>query len=284
MHLSESPPLRDRLSPRDWLWSNPALDREWLLRRRPERPGTGRREWVRESMRWIGLLLLIALYAGVAHWLSADGRSPWEARAFLLVVLLGYLLAVTALLPGPAAAAIAGERERQAWADLLLTSLTPGQLVAAKYVAVLWPAVRLLGLTLPVLVPALHAARLPVEKGPLLLLVLLAANGTVAAGCLWCSVRFRRTLAAVTAAYLATGSVFWLALVSLPQFFVRGENLWWYGSPVWQVTQLVLFEPVGSPLVLPLVPEWLWFLLGCVLVSVAGLRAVVRWTRSLTTD
>ena len=49
------------------------------------------------------------------------------APMLLLVLLLGYLLVATSLLPGPAAAAIAGERDRQAWADLLLTSVASVQ-------------------------------------------------------------------------------------------------------------------------------------------------------------
>lgn len=280
--MAEAAAEEERIPPRwrqrlgDWWWANPALEREWLLRRRAE-GASGRFGALKEGFHWLRLLLLLGTYAGLAHWLSLPERTPWEGRAALLGITGLYLLVLNAVLPGPAAAAIAGEQERQAWADLLLTTLRPSQLVMAKYVATLWPALRLLGLFLPAGWMALHAAHLPSGRELGLALVLLATLGAVAAYSLWLSARCRRTLVAISMAYLITGTLFWLATWHAPQLQVRGENLWWYLSPVWQVATLILFEPTASPLAAPLLPEWLWYVLGCLGVTFASLRAVVRW-------
>ena len=68
----------------DWLWSNPVLRREWAR----GRPQTRRRS----VGSWLGLALILTVYAAAAYWLSREERSPWEARAFLLTLCLLYLL------------------------------------------------------------------------------------------------------------------------------------------------------------------------------------------------
>jgi ABC-type Na+ efflux pump permease subunit len=244
----------------DWLWANPLLRREWAQRRRPEsRPAA--------AAAWLGLLLLLVSYAGSAGWLTQEQRSPWEARAFLLGACLLYLLWVSISTPGLAAVRIAGERERRTWQALLLTALRPSQVVSAKLLSSLVVPVSSLALWLPLLVMGAHAARLPFGRLVLILGVLLASAVTVAAGTLWLSGRFRRSLTAATLAYLLTGSCFWVALTSSPAHLIRGENLWWYLSPAWHAAILCLAEPLPSPLARPVLPEWVWFLFGCTAVT-----------------
>jgi ABC-type Na+ efflux pump permease subunit len=225
---------------------------------------------------WLGLAFMLGGCAAAAFWLSREERSPWQARAFMLGVCLLYLLWVSAATPGLAAGRIAGEREQGTWQALLLTALPPSQIVTAKLLASLRLAANSFGLWLPLVLMGAHAARFTLGRLALILTVLAAAPITTASVSLWLSGRFRRSRTATTLAYLFTGSCFWMALISSPAHYVRGENLWWYASPAWQVAVLCLAEPGSSPLVRPLLPEWSWFLLGCGTLTVLALRLLTR--------
>jgi ABC-type Na+ efflux pump permease subunit len=253
----------------EWLWENPVLQREWA--------GRPRRETRRRALAgWLAVAVVLAFYGAAAHWLSRMERSPWEARAFLLAVCLLYLLWVTVATPGPAATRISGERERRTWQALRLTALRPSQIVAAKYLAGLWPALIALCVFLPPLLMASHAARLPASRLALLLAVLLASPAAATAVALWLSGRCRHTRVAVALAYFLVGAAFWGALSWSPALFIRGENAWWYASPVWHVAILSLSEPRLSPLARPLLPEWAWFLLACGMVTALSLALLTR--------
>jgi hypothetical protein len=121
-----------------------------------------------------------------------------------------------------------------------------------------------------------NAAQLAATRLMLILAVLLAACLMMAASALWLSARCRQTRIAVALAYLLTGCGFWGTLAWVPAHFVRGENLWWYVSPAWQLAILCLAEPRRSPLARPLLPEWGWFLLGAVAFTVSMLTLLTR--------
>jgi ABC-type Na+ efflux pump permease subunit len=256
---------------RSWISANPALEREWALDR--GRAGHGR---FGEARRWTGTLALLLLYGVGAWWLTRPDRDAWQARGFLLVASLAALLLVTLVVPGIAAASVVLERERRSWQELLLTRLAPGQLVAAKFIAGGRPAGRLLLGVLPLLVMGAHAGALPLDHFLELLLVLVAASAAILALSLSLGGRFRRTLTAVPVAYLLCGLLFWATVVPFPALAVRGENLWWYLSPAWHVALLCLAEPGPSPLARPLLPEWLWFVLGAAMLTIAALAALSR--------
>jgi hypothetical protein len=252
----------------DLLWSNPVLQHEWTRRRAST--------WLWELGSWLGLLLALAAYAAGAYWLSREQRSPWEARAFLLGLCLLYLLWINLVVPGPGAARISGERERRTWQPLLLTALRPSQVVSAKLVVSIWPAVAALGVLMPLLIMTIHAARLPALRLPLIAGVLLAASVTAAALALWLSGCCRQTRTAIGLAYLLTAFFFWSALCGSPPHLGRVSSLWWYASPVWQTAVLCLAEPRRIPLGHPLLPEWAWFLLGCGAVTAGSMALLVR--------
>lgn len=261
---------------RFWVSGNPALHRELLLsdnrNRRQTRP-VGR---VMEALAWVGLLLLLATYGVVLWWLGRPDRDPMDARALLMAACVAYLALVTLALPASAATAITGERERENWQELLLTSLKPGQLVAAKFLASLRGAGVLLLVVLPVLLAGLHAARASAEHWGELFAVLASAPVLVTAVSLWLSGRCRRSRNAVVWSYLFAVITFWGSLVSFSPLAVRGENLWWYLSPAWQAALLSWAEPQRSPLGFPLVPEWLWFVLFCIWASALCLALLTR--------
>jgi hypothetical protein len=255
-----------------WIGDNPALRREWqLLRRPPEARGD-----LRAAGGWVGLAVLLVVYGGSAWWLSQPGLEPWPARAFLLCVSLVYLLLITLILPGRAVAFMARERGQERWQELLLTSLEPAQIVAAKLLPAVYPAPWLLALLFPVLLMAAHAGRLAPERFLCLLLILAAAGLTIATFGLWVAVRFRNPRSAMALAYLLTGACCWGALAWYAPFYLRGENLWWYLSPVWHAALLCLAESTASPLALPLLPEWCWCLLGNLGLSISFFWLLTR--------
>lgn len=240
-----------------WLSENPVLQRE-LARRVP--PPTFRRN----AGAALGILSLWLLYVGVGWLLSGLAVTPWQGRLFLLAASLAYLLLITLMIPGPAAALITGERERGTLQSLLLTRITPAQVVCGKLLIALRPAGVLFALALPLLLMGAHAGRLPVGHAVLLLWLLALAPVPAATGSLWLSGRCRSSRNATILAYLLTFGAYWGTLAVFPPLLVRRENLWWYLSPAWQAAVLCLTAPNASPLARPILPEWAWFTLGAV--------------------
>jgi hypothetical protein len=240
-----------------WLTDNPALQREWTLLRRGQRAG----EPDRGPWSWVGLAATALLYAISAWWLSQSHVTPWQARSVLFVVSLGYLLLLGLLLPGHTVNLLVRERRQERWQELLLTTLEPSQIVAAKLLAATYPALSGLVVLLPVLLMGAHASRIPPDGFLLLMCVLVFAAPPVAALSLWLAMRMRNGRSALLLAYLLTNLAFWGSLVWFEPWYVRGENLWWYVSPAWHASLLILASPKTSPLALPLLPEWSWLLL-----------------------
>jgi hypothetical protein len=258
------------VKPAEWIWANPVLQREWAASRR----GTTRLR-VLGSRLW--LVIAVIIYATAAHRLSREEQNPWEARGLLLSLCVLYLAWMSLALPGPTAGRLSGERERRTWPALLLTALRPSQVVAAKLLASLKGPVAALAQFLPLLMMGAHAGRLPAPRLALIVSVLLVSAAGAGAVSLWLSGRCRHTRTAAPLAYLVIGFWIWGTLAVLPEQFVRGENLWWYLSPAWQVAVLSLVEPGPSPLARPLLPEWCWFLPGC--AAVTGLLLVLLTRR-----
>lgn len=237
-----------------WLRDNPALERERVMREGQAR----RRGGWGELLAWAGVPAALALTAGGAWWLSRPERNPWEARTGLLLAIALYYLLAAGAVTGPAAAAITGERERETWQELLLTRLAPGQVAWAKLLTALRGGASVLAAFLPVLALGFHAGRIPLDHALPLLLVLTAPVAAAAALALWISSRFRRTRFSISVAYLLVLGLFGATIAWAPGLLARGENVWWYASPVWQAAVLVLAEPQASPLAVPLLPEWTW--------------------------
>jgi len=256
---------------RKWVGDNPALQREWQLLRRGQRPG----EADRRLGPWVGLAATVSVYALAAWWFSQSNVTPWQARSALFVVSLVYLLLLGLLLPGHAVNLLVREKRQERWQELLLTTLEPSQIVAAKLLAAVHPALTSLVVLLPVVLMGAHASRLPPD-GLLLLLCVLAFSGPpIAALGLWLGLRMRQGRSALLMAYLLTNLSFWGTLVWFEPWYARGENLWWYASPAWQAALLILASTNASPLALPLLPEWAWFFLWCL-----GLTSLFAWLMS----
>jgi hypothetical protein len=253
------PPPKSRLlhlrlpSVADWLWANPVVQREWT--RRPV-AGPLRRAGV-----VLGTAAVVLLHVGAALWLTHSGTTDWQARLFLLALCEGYLVLVTLVVPGRAAAAISGEKERETLQALLLTSLRPSQVAVGKLVAALRPAGEALVVIGPLLAMGIHASRLPIGQALPLLLVLVVAPLPVAAGGLWLSGRSRRTMVATALAYLITGSLYWAVLAWSP--LPEGDNTGWFCSAGWHAMVLCFGAPPEGG-----IPEWSAF---------AGIALLLTW-------
>jgi hypothetical protein len=132
----------------DWLWDNPIVRRE-----RTKRPAAAPLPQLGVAA---GTVALVVGYFGAAFGLSQETTTEWQARVLLLVLCLLYLLLVSFTVPGRAAGAISGERERETLQALLLTSLRPSQIACGKLLIALLPAAcALLGLA-PLLLMTMH--------------------------------------------------------------------------------------------------------------------------------
>lgn len=282
-HRPLTAPPRLAESWRYWVSANPALHRELLLGDSRSRRQAAPTRRLLEILSWLGLLLVLTTYGVVLWWLGRPDRDPLDARIVLMTACVAYLALVTLAIPASAATAISGEGERENWQELLLTALHPRQLVVAKFLSALRSAGALWLAALPVLLTSLHAGRLPGAHWGELLLLLAAAPVLVTAVSLWLSARCRRSRNAVTWAYVLVGITFWGSLAAYSPLALRGENLWWYLSPAWHAALLCWAEPNRSPLAVPLLPEWLWFVFFCATVSALCLALLVRrvagWTQ-----
>lgn len=124
---------------------NPVFRKELLTRFRLH-TGSG----IRRSAVMTGIILL------VLHWLflrSLIGRPTHAApdhhrEIWAWIVALQYL-AICLMTPGIAANAITQEREQQTWDMLVITRLTPAEIVLGKWLARLLPSLALLGVCFP---------------------------------------------------------------------------------------------------------------------------------------
>ncbi len=249
------------------LLDNPALAR------RLARPAS--RSPVRESVAWVGVALVVGMYAADVGMLSDRHLDPWTARGILFVHALGVILGQFIIAPATAVA-VAGARERGVWQELLLTQLTPLQIAVSELVAGVRPLFVLWLIAVPPLVMAAQIGRMPAGQSAALLAVLLATPLLLTTSSLALSARCRRSLTAVALAYAIHGALVWGALATTRQLLVRGENPWWYVSPVFQAAWLCFGRPQPSPLILPLLPEWLWYLLLVAGVSVGSVASLTR--------
>lgn len=158
----------------------------------------------------VGIIALIYLWL-LAEIVVSRGDATDGILFFQLVI-------VTLVMPTSVYGAISGERERTTWEALILTRLTPGQIVAGK---VLWRAVTLLILMAVFLVPLLVSRLVNYSNrsstGIFLLEELMTFTwglGLCAYG-LWVSANTRRSVTSIALIFISLLAV----LALLPTLF-----------------------------------------------------------------
>ncbi len=177
--------------------------------------------------------------------------------------------AIQLLIPALCCAAVTAEKESNTFGTLLLTRLSPGTIIAEKFLSRLVPMLTLLALTFPILA---HVYSLGgVDTGGLLgtLWLLFAECLLFASISILCSTWFATTVTAFTVSYVITGLLAVFSLSLRIETFVPSAV--WRSSlsitPQQPTTETALFVQLylgklglfapNAPL-----PRWLWMLSG----------------------
>lgn len=211
-------------------FSLPLLSKE--LAERAARPRT---YWMRILG---GALLLLAFWsdnrslfrAEIADPSSILGTGETMFRSLTEMLFVGIYLFVPAILCG----AVTQEKERDSLSLLLLTNLRPWQIVLQKYIAGLVPALSLLLLALPLGAVSYAYGGFTTRELAFNLLILVLATLQIGALAIWCSCRFRTTVAAFFATYVFAGVLVLIPVIShgiddqLPTHPLSPERQWWF--------------------------------------------------------
>jgi ABC-type transport system involved in multi-copper enzyme maturation permease subunit len=211
---------------------NPVLAKELRSRLRARRQTKGART---AAFLVAGTIVLLLYYYGG----RAVLRSPMQAKdMYMIFTLVIQMTLLVFVVPALTAGAITQEREQQTWNALLLSRLTPSEIVVGKLLACLTPAAIIVGLFVPVnflaaVVGGVSGAAYVVSN-----LLLLATAFFYASFSLFCSWAYRRTYVATSAAFgivalLVVGTVLlyglWTTALSGGGRFVRAEEF----VPMW---------------------------------------------------
>lgn len=150
----------------------------------------------------IFLLVMLLFYseqiARHKNVLQVMGRG----RDLAVVLLVCNLVAIYILLPAMACSAISAEREKQTLSLILISRITPGGLIAEKFLSRLVPMIALMLITLPMLSIAYMLGGMKLEAVFAALLGLFTAAIQVNSAAIMCSALFRTALEAFWATYL----------------------------------------------------------------------------------
>ncbi len=125
-----------------------------------------------------------------------------QGKDLAAVLTVTNLVAIYALLPAMACAAISTEREKQTLALILISRIGPGTLIVEKFLSRLVPMLALLLITSPMLAVSYVLGGLTTASLAAGLLTLLTAAIQVNSAAIFCSVVFRTALEAFWGTYL----------------------------------------------------------------------------------
>ena len=101
----------------------------------------------------IFMLIMLLFYSEQIARYNSVLQIMGRGRELAAVLLVCNLVAIYVLLPAMACSAISSEREKQTLALILITRITPGGLIAEKFLSRLVPMLALMLITLPSLRP-----------------------------------------------------------------------------------------------------------------------------------
>ena len=150
----------------------------------------------------IFMLVMLLFYSEQISRHTSVLQVMGQGRELAAILLVCNLVAIYALLPAMACSAISSERERQTLSLILITRITPGGLIAEKFLSRLVPMMALMLITLPMLSIAYMLGGLRLESVFAALLGLFTAAVQVNSAAIMCSALFRTALEAFWATYL----------------------------------------------------------------------------------
>lgn len=174
----------------------------------------------------VGVVVCIFYYLGFAALLNNNGAFP--GRDLYGISLIGFQLTLLVLVtPSLTAGSITQEREQQTWNALLLSRLTPAEIVLGKYAACLLPVLAILALFLPLDLIAAYTGEIGFTRFIATHLLLLGTAVFYTAISLYFSWASRRTFVATTASisailFLVIGT---LMLMGLWQMALFGRSV-----------------------------------------------------------
>ena len=197
-----------------------------------------------------------------------------QGRDLAMVLLVCNLVAIYVLLPAMACSAISAEREKQTLSLILISRITPGGLIAEKFLSRLVPMMALMLITLPMLSIAYMLGGMKLQAVFAALLGLFTAAIQVNSAAIMCSALFRTALEAFWATYL----IFAVMGLGPPLLFEMGllPRVAWFpmvGSDVLAVP-FVLFLAASVESVGGMVGIWEVFL-SCLPPLVVGAAMLV---------
>jgi len=242
--------------------TNPVFAREALNRFRGRRAWPFLLIWILGNGVVVYLLLILATSfdAGFGALIGRRIVGPFMFQGVCVLM----ILAIVMMIPGTAAVAVVGERERQTLQLVQVTPLSSLEIVLGKLWSVLGYVGWLLAAVLPVIAAPLllGGVRLWDVLSALLMLGLVAF--TIASLSMWVSARAKSSRAAVTGAYLiAFALLFGTPLLAVGELYVQTRfreepsgELWTlipnpYIAVVAAVAHPLELEPTGDGAFLP---------------------------------
>lgn len=144
-----------------------------------------------------------ALLISLSYWrlfAGLKGMQPFQEDAWYALCVI-QLVIICFIVPGLLANSVSHEKEQRTWALLLITRLTPWQIILGKLAARLLPLLLMFLLFVPFMVYAAWAPRLPWDMVLTSLVILILSTGFFAVQALFWSWKLGRTSAAVAASY-----------------------------------------------------------------------------------
>lgn len=200
--------------------TNPVFAREALNRFRGRRAWPFLLIWILGNGLVVYLLLILAtgFDSGFGALIGRRIVGPFMFQGVCVLM----ILAIVMMIPGSAAVAVVGERERQTLQLVQVTPLSPLEIVLGKLWSVLGYVGWLLAAVLPVIAaPLLLGGVRPSDVLSALLMLGMVAF-TIASLSMWVSARAKSSRAAVTGAYLiAFALLFGTGLLAVGEIYIQ---------------------------------------------------------------
>jgi len=157
---------------------------------------------VRILVALIFMLVMLVFYSEQIARHKSILQVMGQGRELAMLLFICNLVAIYVLLPAMACSAISAEREKQTLSLILISRITPGGLIAEKFLSRLVPMIALMLITLPMLSIAYMLGGLKLEAVFAALIGLFTAAVQVNSAAIMCSALFRTALEAFWATYL----------------------------------------------------------------------------------